>query len=150
MAAFVALASCPCVGVLGATMGAGFGALVGHRGVLLDALESVHMVTAQGELVTASESQNPDLFWAVRGAGANYGVVTSATYGVYDITNKGQVMIADLVYPPAANQSFFNTLHSFDGELPPRLALTAVAVYNRTIEMVSVLDLHYSTLLKTL
>lgn len=116
-------------------MGAGFGPLKGHRGLLLDALESVRMVTADGRLVTASARQNPDLFWAVRGAGANFGVVTSATFKVYDITNKGQVMVADLVYPATANHTFWRTLQSFEHAMPSRLALTAVAVYNRTIDL---------------
>ncbi|KAK3324852.1 hypothetical protein B0H66DRAFT_471114 [Apodospora peruviana] len=129
------LASCPCVGVIGATLGAGIGPLVGRRGLLLDALESVEIVTASGEAVTASSTENVDLFWAIRGAGSSFGIVTSATYRLYDITNKGQVMVADLIYPAPANQSFFQTLQSYDNALPSRMALTGVAVYNRTIEM---------------
>jgi fumiquinazoline A oxidase len=95
------------------------------------------MVTAAGDLVTASAAENPELFWAVRGAGANFGIVTEATYRVYDITNDGEAMVADLVFPAVANETFFRTLQLFDDELDGRLALTGVAVYNRTINMVN-------------
>lgn len=108
---------------------------------MLDALVSVQMVTADAKLVTASATENSDLFWALRGAGANFGIVTSATYQVYDITNDGQAMVADLIFLPTMNQSFFQTLQGFDDVLPPKLALTAVAVYNRTLEMVR--DFHW-------
>lgn len=101
---------------------------------MVDALQSVDMVTASGDLITASETENPDLFWAVRGAGANFGVVTSAKFKLYDITNEGNAMVADFVYPAVANQSFFEALKTFDHDLPAKMALTAVAVYNRTIE----------------
>lgn len=125
---------------MGATMGAGIGPLMGHRGLMSDALEAVRMVTADGKLVTASKSENADLFWAIRGAGSSFGVVTSATFKVYDITNKGQVMIADLVYPAIANQSFWRILQSFDHDLPSRLAMTGVGLYDRERNMVSCLD----------
>ena len=125
-------------------MGAGIGPLMGHRGLMSDALESVRMVTADGKLATASKSENADLFWAVRGAGSNFGVVTSATFKVYDITNKGQVMIADLVYPAVVNQSFWRILQSFDHDLPSRLAMTGVGLYDRERNMVSCPDMVFS------
>ncbi|KAK9772990.1 putative FAD-binding PCMH-type domain-containing protein [Seiridium cardinale] len=128
------LASCPCVGVVGATLGAGIGPLVGLRGPMLDALESVDVVTADGSLVTASATRNPDLFWALRGAGFNFGIVVSATYRVFDITNGGQVMMADLIFPASANRSVWETLQLFDDVLSAKLAITVVAVYNREIE----------------
>jgi hypothetical protein len=110
---------------------------MGHRGLMLDALQSVRMVTANGSLVTASKNENTDLFWAVRGAGHNFGIVASATYMVYDITNKGEVMIADLVFPAAANHSFWRALQSYDHGMPStKLGFTALALYDREHEMV--------------
>ncbi|KAK8060366.1 hypothetical protein PG996_010296 [Apiospora saccharicola] len=51
----------------------------------MDALLSVRLVTAAGAVVTASATENGDLFWALRGAGANFGIVTSATYRVFEL-----------------------------------------------------------------
>ena len=131
----LALGSCECVGIVGATLGGGIGSLHGHRGILLDALESVRIVTANGDLLTASETENADLFWALRGAGSNYGIVTQATYKVYDASNDGMYTNADFVFPASANRTFFEILQSFDGDrLPSRLAMTAVAFYNRVTD----------------
>jgi len=110
---------------------------MGHRGLMLDALESVRMVTANGSIVTASKTKNADLFWAVRGAGHNFGVVASATYKIYDITNDGEVTIADLVFPASANHSFWRALQTYDKGMPStKLGISALALYDREHEMV--------------
>ena len=126
------LGSCACVGIVGATLGGGIGSLHGHRGLLLDALQSVRIVTANGTLLTASATENADLFWGLRGAGSNFGIVTSAKYKTHPASNNGQYMNADFVFPASANASFFKAIQSFDADdLPRRLAFTAVAFYNR-------------------
>jgi FAD/FMN-containing dehydrogenase len=69
---------CPTVGVSGLTLGGGWGFSCRHLGMTCDSLVSTELVTASGEIVTASETENPDLFWAIRGAGGgNFGVHTS-------------------------------------------------------------------------
>ena len=74
---------CPTVGVSGLTLGGGWGFSCRHLGMTCDSLLSTEIVTASGDIVTASETENPDLFWAVRGAGGgNFGVHTSFTYAV--------------------------------------------------------------------
>lgn len=130
------LGSCACVGVVGATLGGGIGSLHGHRGLMLDSLESVRMVTADGKLLDVSEYEHSDLFWAIRGAGSNFGIVTSATYRVPEASNDGMYMNADFVYPASANQSFWKIMQDYDDYLPAPLAITAVAFYNRVTNQV--------------
>ena len=130
-------------------MGAGISVLMGHRGLTLDALESVRLVTANGELVTASKEENNDLFWAIRGAGVNFGVVVSATYKVYDITNQGETMIADMVFPASANRTYFDILHSYDHSLHPRLAMTSLGYYDREKDQVTHIYLVYNAFVLT-
>lgn len=125
------------MGIVGATLGAGLGKLQGLHGLLIDSLQSVRIITASGRIVTASEKENADLFWGVRGAGFNFGVVTSATYKVYEATSQGQVVNADFLYPAIANQSVWEALESFDTNLPSQLALTAFVLPNVTTRSVS-------------
>jgi FAD/FMN-containing dehydrogenase len=131
------LGSCACVGVIGATLGGGIGGLHGHRGLLIDLLEEVEMVTSTGDLIKASSTTNEDLFWALRGAGSNFGIVTSATYRLPKVSNNGMYVNADYVYPAEANQSFFKIMADFDESLPSRLAITAVSFFNRMTNKVN-------------
>lgn len=132
----IAMGSCPCPGIIGATLGAGLGPYSGFRGLLIDALQSVRLVTADGEVVTASRTQHPELFWALRGAGSNFGIVTSATFETYNITNQGEAMTATLAFPGSKNGSFWKVLSEFDKNMPSKLALTNVAIYERNTSQV--------------
>lgn len=71
--------NCNSVGVLGASLGGGYGNMMGKLGFGVDVIQEMRVVTASGELRTVSATQNEDLFWAMRGAGPNFGIVTSAT-----------------------------------------------------------------------
>ena len=73
-------------GVAGLTLGGGIGYLQGTQGFAVDTLIGIRIVTADGQLVNASADENPDLFWAVRGAGANFGVVVEFKYRVRPVT----------------------------------------------------------------
>ncbi|KAF4457203.1 hypothetical protein F53441_767 [Fusarium austroafricanum] len=78
---------CECVGVSAPVLGGGHGWLQGQYGLSSDQIISARVVLPNGEAVTASEESNPDLFWALRGAGHNFGIVTEWNYRVYDINN---------------------------------------------------------------
>ena len=58
---------------------------MGKYGLALDNLQSVELVTAEGQVLQASAEENPDLFWAVRGGGGNFGVVTSFEYRLFPV-----------------------------------------------------------------
>ena len=84
-------------GIAGLTLGGGQGWLTGKHGLSLDNLLSVDVVTAEVELIHANEEENPDLFWALRGAGANFGVVTSFEYRIHPV---GPTVLGGMVIHP--------------------------------------------------
>lgn len=84
-------------GVGGLALGGGYGFLTGQRGLTIDNLVEVTVVLANGEVVKASKNEHPDLFWAVNGAGQNFGVVTEFVLQAYD---QGEVWAGMLIFPP--------------------------------------------------
>jgi FAD/FMN-containing dehydrogenase len=86
-------------GIAGLTLGGGYGWLQGKYGLAIDNLASVEVVTADGDVVRASEEDNTDLFWALRGGGGNFGVATSLTFRLHPVST---VFGGLIVYPVGA------------------------------------------------
>ena len=84
------------VGVAGITLGGGVGWLARKHGMTIDSLLAVEIVTADGRRRIASAGEEPDLFWAVRGAGANFGVVTRLRFRLHPL---GNVLAGDILLP---------------------------------------------------
>ncbi|MCU4751372.1 FAD-binding oxidoreductase [Halobacteria archaeon AArc-curdl1] len=81
-------------GIAGLTLGGGFGYLSRTYGMTVDNLRSVDIVTADGELLHANENEHSDLFWAVRGGGGNFGIVTSFEFDLHEV---GPEILAGLI-----------------------------------------------------
>ena len=84
-------------GIAGLTLGGGWGWLSRRDGLTVDNLLSADVVTAEGELVHASEDENEDLFWAIRGGGGNFGVVTSFEFRLHEVGP--EVLSGAIVHP---------------------------------------------------
>ncbi|MBK9712269.1 MAG: FAD-binding oxidoreductase [Kouleothrix sp.] len=84
------------VGMGGLTTGGGIGFIVRKYGLAIDNLLAAQVVTADGDIVTASASERPDLFWAIRGGGGNFGIVTEFTYRLAPV---GQILGGELMLP---------------------------------------------------
>ena len=72
-------------GIAGLTLGGGLGWLMGKYGLALDNLRAVELVTADGKVLRASKQEEPDLFWAIRGGGGNFGIATSLEYDLHTV-----------------------------------------------------------------
>src|SRR4051794_14802038 len=136
------------VGISGLTLGGGIGWLVRKYGLAIDALVSVEIVTADGRLLVASETEHPDLFWAVRGGGGNFGVVTRFQFKLYPV---GQIYggalfmpatreVLQALEPIAASAPEALSTISFLMSAPPAPFIPAEVVGKATLAIMFVFD----------
>jgi FAD/FMN-containing dehydrogenase len=113
-------------GIGGLTLGSGSGWLERRCGLTADNLLSAEVVTAEGSLVTASETENPDLFWGLRGGGGNFGIVTSFTYRLHRI---GPMIYGGLMVSlPDRAPEVLRFLRQYMADAPDDLGLGAAFV----------------------
>jgi FAD/FMN-containing dehydrogenase len=106
-------------GIAGLTLGGGIGWLSGEHGLACDNLLSVDIVTADGKFQTISATQQPDLFWAIKGGGGNFGIVTSFEYQLHPV---GPTVLAGLAfYPFQRAREFLQFYRDFSGDIPDGL-----------------------------
>ena len=111
-------------GVAGLTLGGGFGWLSRQYGMTVDNLESAEVVTAAGNVLRASASQNPDLFWALRGGSGNFGVVTRFEFRLHPVGPK--VLAGLIVYPFSQAKSVLQQYRAFMDQAPDALSVWTV------------------------
>jgi len=105
-------------GISGLTLGGGIGYLARGCGLALDNLLSADVVTADGQFLVASESENEDLFWALRGGGGNFGVVTSLEYGLHPIKD---ILAGVFVFPLERARELFEFFREYIETAPEEL-----------------------------
>jgi FAD/FMN-containing dehydrogenase len=110
-------------GIAGLTLGGGVGWLMGKYGLALDNLRSVELVTAEGQVLQPSKEEEADLFWAVRGGGGNFGVVTSFEFQLHSM---GPTITGGLVaHPFDRARDMLRFFRDITGSLPDELTVFA-------------------------
>ena len=113
-------------GIAGLTLGGGVGWLMGRCGLTCDNTLAYDIATADGQLVRAAADENPDLFWALKGGGGNFGIATSITYRLYPITT---VVSGMLLYPLAEGREVLRRCRDFLASgLPDELIIYTAAL----------------------
>ena len=114
-------------GIAGLTLGGGLGWLMSKHGLAIDNLISAEMVTANGDVLRASKDENADLFWALRGGGGNFGVVSSFEYQLHPL---GPAVVSGLIAYPIDNAGeVLRFFREFTASLPDELGAVAGLLY---------------------
>ena len=113
-------------GIAGLTLGGGIAWLMGKHGMAVDNLLSAEVVLASGEVVTAGEDTDPDLYWALRGGGGNFGVVTSFEFRTHSLAS---VLGGPVLHPLEAAPELFSFYREFAADLPDELSTQAVFLH---------------------
>src|SRR5438270_6591313 len=110
-------------GVGGLTLGGGMGWLARQHGLSCDNVVSFEMVTADGETVHASQTENADLYWGLRGGGGNFGVVTEFEFQLHEVGTAA--LITELSFPIDAARSVLRTWRDLSAAAPRQATFTA-------------------------
>jgi len=119
------LAGCPTVGVAGLTLGGGEGLLMSKFGAACDNLLSAELVSAEGKLLKASATSNPELFWAIRGGGGNFGIATSLEYQLHPV---GNVLAGTLAFAPGRTAQLLEAFARFVAHAPDEMNVVGIVL----------------------
>jgi FAD/FMN-containing dehydrogenase len=111
-------------GIAGLTLGGGFGYLTRRFGWTSDNVAGMDIVTATGDLVRASETENPDLLWGLRGGGGNFGIMTSVTYRLHEVGP--EIVGGAIAWPVADAPEVLERYRVLIAEAPPELTVVAI------------------------
>jgi FAD/FMN-containing dehydrogenase len=112
--------SCGGVGMAGLTLGGGYGPLIGRQGLALDNLVEAQIVLADGSAVSASVSENQELFWALRGGGGNFGVITAMRCKLHEMPS---VHAGVLIYPMSEVKSVLTRAAALAASMPDEFSV---------------------------
>ena len=115
-----ALGNCGAVGMAGLTLGGGYGPLNGLYGLAADNLLGAEVVLADGRRVTTGPDEEPDLFWAIRGGGGNFGVVTSMRVQLHETRH---MLAGSIVYPLSETEQVLRRYAEFAATMPDELSI---------------------------
>jgi FAD/FMN-containing dehydrogenase len=139
----VPLGGSPTVGIGGLATGGGIGRLSRQFGLTLDSIRSVDVVTADGKLVRASEMEAPDLLWAVRGGGGNFGVVTGFEFELHP--TPARVVAGTIAFPFSQLQQVLSAYADYSASAPDELYLACfLGTRNSPEDSILLLDVCYS------
>ncbi|KAJ8058118.1 hypothetical protein OCU04_012976 [Sclerotinia nivalis] len=131
--------TCNCVGTIGAVLGGGFGNLIGIYGFGVDNLISMNVVTPSGTAITVSPTSNTDLWWAMRGAGPNFGIVTSAVMKSYPVASSLlNAWTGPLIFTGAQLEALIEALSQLDLQSEMSIAMFFLMSDNSPIILVTV------------
>jgi FAD/FMN-containing dehydrogenase len=111
------------VGLGGLTLGGGIGWLMGKHGLTIDNVLAFELVTADGRVLNVSADEHPELFWALRGGGGNFGVVTNITYRLHPLD---RVLAGRVVFPLGHARAALHALSAIDAAAPDELTTFAL------------------------
>lgn len=132
---------CDCVGYIAPILGGGHGWLQGRYGLAADQLLSARLILANGTAVNVCEDNNPDLFWALRGAGHNFGVVTEAKIKIYDREpEQDQWAASGFVFTQDKLEEVFTLANKWleSSDLPVEMTQYGVIAFNPEVDSVNV------------
>jgi FAD/FMN-containing dehydrogenase len=118
-------------GVAGLTLGGGFGWLMRKHGLACDNVLAVDMVTADGELVSASETKNADLLWGVRGGGGNFGIITSFEFALHPLGP--EILAGSVVYPADQAETVMRAYRDYVATAPDELGTIVILTHAPTV-----------------
>ncbi|KAH6645461.1 FAD binding domain-containing protein [Truncatella angustata] len=126
--------SCPCVGAGGASIGGGHGRLQGEYGMIVDVIVKLRVALWDGSIIDVSATEHADLFWAMRGAGHNFGIVLEYTFKTFPQQNDGQNYNGDMTFTTDSLEGVLSVVNDLIPDQDPGLAIDIFITYNETTQ----------------